>query len=219
MKRDRPLSDFIKTNGVYQSTTKLEGEMHAACFMYGTSWKYICFQQGLSSFLSFSSSYDLRYIEKIKQKVKVPNLTLMTKYKWVDFKRESWEDGTFAFKQMVGDEIPKHYYGHFRKDYITEEDELLIIGQGNFTDVYKFIEFRGDLKLEFELLKLFSTNKYVTATNVPNFGQTDIEEFFIFEKFKLNKYIQSNDNHLDYLDFYMTSEGEKYFEYLKELKL
>jgi hypothetical protein len=45
MKGDKPLSDFIKTNGIYQSTAKVSGEIHAACFMFETSWTYIRFKK------------------------------------------------------------------------------------------------------------------------------------------------------------------------------
>lgn len=217
MKGDKPLSDFIRTNGVYQSTAKLNGEMHAGCFMYGTFWTYLLFREGNDHLQFITSGYDFSNIESIKQKINVKDIKLISNSLFFNFKKENWEDGTFSFDGSLVGKDTIHYYGHLRTNFISDEDELLIIGSDNTTDIYRFIEIKENLRLQFEILNLFSQNRFVKVNNgLPSFGQTDIEGLFAFEKLVKNSFIvPSGSHHLDCYDYMRTNEGDKYFEELR----
>src|SRR5690606_11479017 len=122
--------------------------------------------------------------------------------------KENWVDGTFSFNGLLARKDSIHYHGHFRKDFISEEQELLIIGSDEYTDVYRFNEIKDNWKLEFEILNLFSHNKYVKVNNgFPLFGQTDVEGLFAFEKLKKNEFIMpSGTHHLDCYDYVRTKD-------------
>ena len=216
-KGQRPLTDFIRTNGVYQSTAKLSGEMHAACFMYFTSWKYIRFKKESEIIETFSSNKDLKILDKIKTSISLPDIKVRDNIKTFKFKKENWEDGTFTFNGSFYCQKSIKYYGHFRKKSFTNEVELILIGGDSLTDVYEFIEFKDNFALEKELLNLFSINKSISAIGeLPNFGKSDIEMIFSFEKLVDNGYIEPiGTHHLDYHDYIRTKKGE---EYLKSLK-
>jgi hypothetical protein len=139
-KGQKPLTDFIRTDGVYQSTAKLSGEMHAGCFMYYSSWKYIRFTEKSDYLETFTSGYDLKILDQIKTQVNVPDLNIRDKIKTFKFKKENWEDGTFTFDGLFYGQKSIHYYGHFRKKSFTDNDELILIGGDSLTDIYEFIQ-------------------------------------------------------------------------------
>jgi len=218
MKGNKPLSDFIRTDGIYQSTAKLTGEMHAACFMYGTFWNYILFREKSDKLQFMTSSYDFKKLDDIKRKLKVKEIKLIDNPQMFKYEKENWENGTFTFEGVLNVVRPNQkYYGHFRTDYISEEQELLLIGSDNFTDLYKFVKIENNHRLEYELLNLFTRNKYITVNNgLPSFGQTDVEMLFTFEKLERNQYIKpSGTYHLDCFDYVRTESGDNYYQRLK----
>lgn len=216
MKGDRPLTDFIKTNGIYQSTVKLSGEIHAACFMFGKHYTYMRFRENSELIEIFNSQYDLRRLRELKLKVKPLKIT--DTIKSIKMQKENWEDGTFKINASLNSIDIKSYLGHFRTD-ILGQDELLIIQEGdqNNTDVYTFIEFNINKKIEFEILNLFTNNNYLKVNNgLPNFGNTEIEISFAFNRLENLKYITpSGTHHLDCYDYIRTEEGDKYYNLLK----
>ena len=108
--------------------------------MYDTHWNYILFRENSDILQIITSGHDFTKLDIIKKKIKVQDIKLITNSKRFKFEKENWENGTFTFEGTLTSKQQKKVYGHFRKDYISEEQELLIIDIDNFTDLYKFVK-------------------------------------------------------------------------------
>ncbi|MDZ4665532.1 MAG: hypothetical protein SGJ15_11680 [Bacteroidota bacterium] len=212
--KTRQQTEFLRTDGLYQSTKKLTGEIHAACFLYTASWTYLRFMTE-NSIQIFNSNFDLTRMKDLTTKIgHIKKIT--DKYEFYPIKDEHWSDGTFTFKRKYTDETETEFYGHLRTD-IYGEQELLLVDHLNRTDNFKFIKFEDNQKLEFEYLNLFSSSKYLSTHSFPNFGYSDIETAISFQTLKNGDYIrQLGDNHLDHDTFFRTEKGDNYYKKLKE---
>ncbi len=208
------LTEHIRTNGLYQSTKKVSGEIHAACFLYSASWTYLRFLTNTTIHI-FNSQYDLTKIEELKNKG-INIQKLIDKNEHYNINEENWCDGTFTFTRKLEDNEEISLYGHFRKN-IFGEQELLLVDVKNYADSFQFIEFQDNYKLEYEYLNYFNKNKYLAVNSLPTFGHSEIDNAFVFQKLTNEGLIkQSGTHHLDCFDFIRTEKGEKYLAILKD---
>ena len=212
--KTKNLTEFIRTDGIYQSSKKVSGEIHAACFLYDSTWTYLRFMT-TDSIQIFTSNYDLSKLDKFRLNHN-PIHKLADKYEFYQIKEENWCDGTFTFKRTDLEGEETIIYGNIRTD-IFGEPELLIVDALTQADSFSFIDFSKNYKLEYEYLKFFTKGKYTSIGSLPTFGYSEIENAIVFQNFK-NKLIieQLGENRLDYDSFTRTEIGEQYFKYLKE---
>jgi hypothetical protein len=211
----KPLSEFIRSNGIYQSTAKLSGEIHAGCFMYHTSWTYLLFRNH-QHIQVFTSSFDLSKLERLKQILKTTDNKLALFSQVQPFVDANWKEGTFDFERTFSADRRVSYTGNFRTDLLGDE-ELIVIGTDNSNDIFKFIEFAKNPTLEVEVLRWFLANKYLKYDgNVPMFSYTDIEAILAVENLHREGYLEvvEAEDDQDNLYYLITAKGKGFGEEL-----
>ena len=175
--KTKQLSEFIRTNGLYQSSKKVSGEIHAACFLYSSSWTYFRFLTNTTVQI-FNLIFDLSKVNELNQKIK-PIQKITNKYESYNIVEENWCDGTFTFKRQLPDNVELNLYGHIRNDLFGEQ-ELLLVDANNYAECFQFVEFPDNFRLEYELLNYFKHNKYLSINGMPTFGYSSLENDFVF---------------------------------------